>query len=142
MLAVVVGTIGHLSYLGMVDRVTAIGAYALDGVMSMFAVLAVFDLGARVAPDRIEGGAFAILTSARVVAVLSAGVVGGWLYEIVGLHTLIAVSAGFTAACAFFICWLPDLPVIRRVPDKLRRISGQNGRHSSARPIDEPVAPV
>jgi len=105
--AVALGATGHMAYLLLSSRAAALAVYALDGTLSMFAMLAVFDLAARAAPDGIEGTAFSVVRTARVVATLSGGVLGGWLYETVGLQALIAISAGFTLACGLFVPLLP-----------------------------------
>jgi predicted MFS family arabinose efflux permease len=113
--AVALGTLGHLSYLAMGRPATAVVAYAMDGGLSLFAMLAVLDAGARVAPAQIEGTAFAMLTSARAAAALLGGVVGGKLYEAAGLQAVILVRALFTACCGLFVRWLPtSIPLARQ----------------------------
>jgi MFS family permease len=106
--SVLLGTLGHLSYLAMDGPKTALLACAVDGALSMFAMLAVFDIGARAAPEKVEGTAFSILTSARIAAALTGGIAGGALYDMVGLRVLILISATFTAACGLLVRLLPE----------------------------------
>jgi predicted MFS family arabinose efflux permease len=101
MMAVTLGVLSTLSYLGLVGPKSAVFIFFLFGVLSQVTHLAVLDLAARSCPVRAEGTVFALLMSCLNVGRTGSTFLGGWLYDQVGLTLLIFVSASFTA-----VCWL------------------------------------
>lgn len=100
-IAVGLGVISTLSFLGMTGSISAVIIFFLFGLLSQITHLAVLDLAARACPARAEGTVFALLMSCLNIGRSGANMLGGWLYDQVGLTTLIIISAGFTA-----VCWL------------------------------------
>jgi MFS family permease len=99
-LSIVLGTLGTLAFLLMVDPVSAVVVYFLFGVAGMIANVATLTLAADHCPARAEGFAFAALMSVMNVATPAADTTGAYLYDHVfdgRLAPLIVVSAAFTA---------------------------------------------
>jgi predicted MFS family arabinose efflux permease len=106
-LAIGLGVLSTLSFLGMTGSISAAIIFFLFGLLSQITHLAVLDLAARSCPVRAEGTVFALLMSCLNVGRSGANVLGGWLYDQLGLAALILISAGFTA-----LCWL-IVPLLR-----------------------------
>lgn len=99
-LSIVLGTLGTLAYLFMLDPISAVVVYFLSGVAGMIANVATLTLAAEHCPARAEGFAFAALMSVINLATPLADASGAFLYEHVfggRLAPLIVVSAAFTA---------------------------------------------
>jgi MFS family permease len=99
-LSIVLGTLGTLAFLLMVDPVTAVVVYFLFGVAGMIANVATLTLAAEHCPARAEGFTFAALMSVMNLTTPLADTSGAYLYDHVfngRLAPLIIVSAAFTA---------------------------------------------
>jgi MFS family permease len=99
-LSIVLGTLGTLAFLLMVDPVSAVVVYFLSGVAGMIANVATLTLAAEHCPARAEGFAFAALMSVMNLATPLADTSGAYLYDHVfdgRLAPLIVLSAAFTA---------------------------------------------
>jgi hypothetical protein len=98
--SIVLGTLATLTYLAMVDPISAVVVYFLFGVAGMIANVATLTLAADHCPARAEGFAFAALMSVINLATPLSDACGAYLYEHVfasHLTPLIIVSAAFTA---------------------------------------------
>jgi predicted MFS family arabinose efflux permease len=100
-LAVTLGVVSTLSFIGLIGPKSAVVLFLLFGTISQITHLAVLDLAARSCPIRAEGTVFAFLMSALNVGRTGATFLGGWFYDHTGLVPLIVISASFTA-----LCWL------------------------------------
>lgn len=100
------GVIGALAYLGLVGPKSAIALNLVFGVTGMIALLTVLSLAAKSCPPKIEGTIFAFLMSSLNLGGTGSQFIGGKLFELVGLNTLIIISAVFTALCWLFIPYL------------------------------------
>jgi MFS family permease len=107
-LAVALGVLSTLGFLGMVGTASAVVVFFAFGLLSQITHLAVLDLAARSCPVRAEGAVFALLMSCLNIGRTGSTALGGWLYDYLGLTPLIFVSAGFTA-----LCWL-IVPFLRQ----------------------------
>jgi MFS family permease len=106
-LSVGIGVVSAFAYWGLVGRWSAIGVTIGNGMVTMIASLATYDLAARSCPDRAEGTFFAALMYIANIGTAGSQFVGGRLYDWLGLKPLILVSGLATAAC-----WL-IVPLIR-----------------------------
>lgn len=106
-LSVAIGVASTFAYWGLVGRWSAVALTLGSGMISMIASLTTYDLAARSCPDRAEGTFFAALMSIANIGTAGSALLGGWLYEWLGLRPLILVSGLATAAC-----WL-IVPLIR-----------------------------
>jgi len=106
-LSVAIGVVSTLAYLGLVGPRSAVFLTTTTGLITMIATLATFDLAARSCPERAEGTFFAALMAIANLGTAGGNVVGGWLYDAIGLTPLIFVSALATA-----VCWA-IIPMIR-----------------------------
>ncbi len=106
-LSVGIGVTTAFAYWGLVGPKSAIALTIGNGMVTMIASLATYDLAARSCPDKAEGTFFAALMSIANIGTAWSGFVGGRLYDWLGLRTLILVSGLATAAC-----WL-IVPLIR-----------------------------
>jgi predicted MFS family arabinose efflux permease len=102
-IAVALGVLSTLSYLGLVGPRSAVGLFFFTGMINQITHLAVLDLAARTCPVRAAGTVFALLMSTLNLGASSGGIFGGWLYEFAGFSLLILVSALGTALCWFII---------------------------------------
>ena len=75
----------------------------LFGIFGMISHLVVLDYSAKITPKEAEGFAFAGICSILNLSGMLSGVVGGFLYPIIGLNWLIIISGTFTLLCLFFI---------------------------------------
>src|SRR5712691_5326489 len=107
-LAVALGVAATLGFMGLIGPKSAVVLFLLFGTISQITHLAVLDLAARSCPVRAEGTVFALLMSSLNIGRTGSTVLGGWVYDQLGLTPLILVSAGSTALCAVL------LPVLRR----------------------------
>lgn len=105
-LAVAIGVVGTLAYYGLVGWWSAVALNVTVSLVTMVAVLATLDLAARAVPTHAEGTFFAALMSVNNLGTSGAEWLGGWLYDLVGLNWLIAISAATTAACWLLIPWM------------------------------------
>jgi MFS family permease len=99
-LSIVLGTLGTLAYLLIVDPVSAVVVYFVFGVAGMIANVATLTLAAEHCPASAEGFAFAALMSVINLSTPLSDTSGAYLYDHVfggRLAPLIVVSAGFTA---------------------------------------------
>jgi MFS family permease len=99
--SVALGVVSTVSFIGLTGPQSAVVIFFAFGMLSQITHLAVLDLAARSCPTRAEGTVFALLMSCLNVGRTGATLLGGWLYDHVGLSPLIFISAGFTA-----LCWL------------------------------------
>jgi MFS family permease len=106
-LSVGIGVVSAFAYWGLVGRWSAIALTIGNGMVTMIASLATYDLAARSCPDKAEGTFFAALMSIANIGTAGSQFVGGRLYDRLGLNPLILVSGLATAAC-----WL-IVPLIR-----------------------------
>ena len=106
-LSVGIGVVTAFAYWGLVGHWSAIGLTIGNGMVSMIASLATYDLAARSCPDKAEGTFFAALMSIANLGTAGSQFVGGRVYDWLGLEPLILVSGLTTAAC-----WL-IVPLIR-----------------------------
>jgi MFS family permease len=111
-LAIAIGVAGTLAYYGLVGWWSALALTVVVGFISAVALLATLDLAARAVPRRAEGTFFAALMSVNNLGTTGAAWIGGYLYDLVGLNWLIAISAATTAACWLLVPWirLPETP--------------------------------
>jgi predicted MFS family arabinose efflux permease len=98
-LSIAIGVVSTFAYWGLVGQWSAIALTVGTGTISMIATLATFDLAARSCPERAEGTFFAALMALANLGTAGGNVVGGWLYDAIGLTPLIFVSTLATAAC-------------------------------------------
>jgi MFS family permease len=99
-LSIIGGTLGTLTFLGMIDEPTAVAVYFLYGVASMVANIATLSLAADHCPEGSEGFTFAALMSVINLATPLADTIGAFLYQHAfnaQLAPLIVVSAVATA---------------------------------------------
>jgi MFS family permease len=104
--AVSIGVAGTLAYYGLVGWWSAVALALGVGLVTAVAMLATLDLAARAVPSHAEGTFFAALMSVSNLGTTGGEWLGGQLYDLIGLHWLIAVSAGTTAACWLLVPWM------------------------------------
>jgi predicted MFS family arabinose efflux permease len=104
--AVAIGVAGTLAYYGLVGWWSAVGLTVAVSFVSAIATLATLDLAAQAVPSHAEGTFFAALMSVSNLGTTGGEWLGGQLYDLIGLHWLIAVSAGTTAACWLLVPWM------------------------------------
>jgi len=104
--AVAISVAGTLAYYGLVGWWSAVGLTVAVSFVSAIATLATLDLAARAVPSHAEGTFFAALMSVSNLGTTGGEWLGGQLYDLVGLHWLIAVSAATTAACWLLVPWM------------------------------------
>jgi len=109
-LAVAIGVAGTLAYYGLVGWWSAVGLAVTVSLATMVALLATLDLAARAVPTHAEGTFFAALMSVNNIATTGSVWLGGQLYDLVGLSSLIAISATTTAACWLLVPWVHSAP--------------------------------
>ena len=111
-LAVLIGVTGTLAYYGLVGWWSAVALAVTVSFVTAIALLATLDLAARAVPRRAEGTFFAALMSVNNLGTTGSAWVGGYLYDLVGLDWLIAISAAAMAACWILVPWvrIPDPP--------------------------------
>jgi len=110
---VALGTFSTLTYLLIVPPIVGhlpvspavfiISTGIVFGTLGMIGHLALLDMSAKACPKFAEGTVFAALMSVFNIGSFGSTIVGGWLYDIVGMMPLILVSTAFTAACWFLI---------------------------------------
>ena len=105
-IAVGIGVAGTLAYYGLVGWWSAVALNATVSLVTIVASLATLDLAARAVPTHAEGTFFAALMSVNNIGTTGSAWVGGWLYDVVGLNWLIALSAAATAACWLLVPWV------------------------------------
>lgn len=84
-------------------RAYAVAAGFLLAIMSAVSGLVVLNIAALVCPKYGEGTTFAALASCWNIGLSASAATGGWLFGIIGLEPLIAVSAAMTALAAFLV---------------------------------------
>lgn len=110
MLAVLIGTVTTLTYLGLVDPVSATVIELARGTASMIALLALYSLCGEVCPRRIEVSVMALLLAARNLGTEASTYVGGQLFTHVfhdSFWPLVLTATACTAFCAAFIPMVP-----------------------------------
>ena len=100
-LSIGIGVAGTLVYLGYRGPVSAVVINVVFGAAGMITQLAFLDLAAKACPRHVEATFFALLMSVFNAGGQGAQVVGGYLYDWLGLTPLIFVSAAATA-----LAWL------------------------------------
>ncbi len=108
-ISIIGGTLGTLTFLGMIDEPTAVAIYFLYGVAGMIANIATLSLAADHCPEGAEGFTFAALMSVINLATPLADTIGAFLYQHAfnaRLAPLVVVSA---AATALILVLLPLL---------------------------------
>jgi MFS family permease len=105
-LSVGVGVAGTLAYYGLVGWWSAVALNVVVSLVTIIAFLATLDLAARAVPFHAEGTFFAALMSVSNLGTTGSAWLGGWLYDLVGLSWLIAISAAATAACWLLVPWV------------------------------------
>ncbi len=105
--AIAAGVLSTLAYFGYVNRAAAMAIALVFGGVGMIIQLTFLDLAAKACPKQAEGTFFALLMSIYNGGGQLSQNVGGRLYDLVGFHTLILISAGCTALCWFL------LPLVR-----------------------------
>jgi predicted MFS family arabinose efflux permease len=98
-IAVGLGVLATLGYLGLMGPTSAVIISLFFGVINQFTHLAVLDLAARACPARAEGTVFALLMATLNFGKTGGTALGGWLYDHSGFSLLIVISAVFTACC-------------------------------------------
>jgi predicted MFS family arabinose efflux permease len=106
--AVGLGVISTLGYIGLVGPKSALLISIFFGVINQFTHLAVLDLAARTCPARAEGTVFALLMATLNFGKTGGTALGGWLYDHNGFSLLIIISAAFTACCWGILPFLSD----------------------------------
>jgi MFS family permease len=96
-LSIGLGVVGTLVYLGYRGPVSAVVLDTIFGAVAMIAQLAFLDLAAKGCPPRVEATFFALLMSVYNLGQQGSQVVGGHLYDWIGLPPLILISAATTA---------------------------------------------
>ncbi len=117
-LSILAGTLVTLAFLGLVDEVSAIAIYFVNGIAGMIANIATLTLAADHCPERSEGFAFAALMSVINLANPLADTTGAFLYQHLfhqQLAPLIVVSAAFTA---FIFVLVPLLDRFATAPQR------------------------
>ncbi len=107
-IAVGLGVVATLGYLGLTGPKSALVISLFFGVINQFTHLAVLDLAARACPPRAEGTVFALLMATLNFGKTGGTALGGWLYDHSGFPLLIIISAGFTACCWAILPFLAD----------------------------------
>jgi MFS family permease len=105
-IAVAIGVAGTLAYYGLVGWWSAVALNVAVSLVTMVASLATLDLAARAVPTHAEGTFFAALMSVSNIGTTGSAWLGGWLYDVIGLNWLIALSAAATAACWLLVPWV------------------------------------
>ena len=100
-LSIGIGVAGTLAYLGYRGPVSAVIINVTFGCVGMITQLAFLDLAAKACPRHVEATFFALLMSVINAGTQAAQVVGGYLYDWLGLTPLIFISAAATA-----LAWL------------------------------------
>jgi MFS family permease len=100
-LSIGIGVAGTLVYLGYRGPVSAVVINVVFGAAGMITQLAFLDLAAKACPRHVEATFFALLMSVFNAGAQAAQVVGGYLYDWLGLTPLIFISAAATA-----LAWL------------------------------------
>jgi len=100
-LSIGIGVAGTLAYLGYRGPVSAVIIDVTFGCVGMITQLAFLDLAAKACPRHVEATFFALLMSVFNAGTQASQIVGGYLYDWVGLTPLIFISAATTA-----LAWL------------------------------------
>ena len=96
-LSIGIATVSTLFYLGYRDAVSAVVIDTIAGAAAIFTQIAFLDLAAKTCPRRVEATFFALLMSVYNIGLGFSQWTGGYLYEWVGFHPLILISAAMTA---------------------------------------------
>jgi MFS family permease len=100
----VAGTLVYLLYRGPISAVVISSTF---GFVAMITQLAFLDLAAKASPRLVEATFFALLMSVHNGGTQGSQIVGGYLYDALGLTPLILISAGATA-----LAW-PLVPLVK-----------------------------
>ncbi len=96
-MAIGLGVIGNLIYLGYRGPVSGVAIDVLYGFISMLTTLALLDLAAKACPRHVEGTFFALLMSVYNLGQQGSQWTGGHLYDLVGFRNLVFIAAAMTA---------------------------------------------
>ena len=123
--SIVLGILSTVAYVGMVNKASALMISIFIGFTYMTANLIQFDFAARVCPPRVAATVFALLMALSNCGMSLSILLGGYLYEFVGVwwgarisfNLLVLVGAVTTGACWLLMPWLarhaqegPDQP--------------------------------
>jgi predicted MFS family arabinose efflux permease len=98
----------YLSYAP--SRTGAISIEALAQVMGGLGILPLYDLATRATPKGGEAMGYALMMSARNIAVFGADVFGSWLVDHnFAWNTLVLMNAGTTFVCLVIVLFLPRI---------------------------------
>ena len=134
--AIGIGVVSTLAYLGYKDRTSALLIDISFGCVGMIATLSFLDLAAKACPKQAEGTFFALLMSIYNGGVRGSTIVGGWLYDSIGYTWLILISAAFTA-----LCWLL-VPLVRVDQIEARARANDPGAIAATGSAAEAVPPA
>jgi MFS family permease len=122
-LAIGIGIVGTLAYLGYRGPLSAVVIDTVFGCIGMLTQLAFLDLAAKSCPRRVEATFFALLMSVFNGGVQGSQIVGGYLYDWLGYTPLIFISTGMTALAWFLV----PLVKIHRIDAKARAEAAASG---------------
>jgi MFS family permease len=105
------GVAGTLAYLGYRGPVSAVIIDVVFGCVGMITQLAFLDLAAKACPRHVEATFFALLMSVFNAGTQGSQIVGGYLYDWLGLTPLIFISA-VTTALAWLLVPLVNIDAI------------------------------
>lgn len=110
-LSIGIGVAGTLAYLGYRGPVSAVIIDVVFGCVGMITQLAFLDLAAKACPRHVEATFFALLMSVFNAGTQGSQIVGGYLYDWLGLTPLIFISA-VTTALAWLLVPLVNIDAI------------------------------
>ena len=111
-LAVLIGVTGTLAYYGLVGWWSAVALTVVGQLRLRHRAAGDARPGGAGGPPARRGHFFAALMSVNNLGTTGAAWVGGYLYDLVGLNWLIAISAAAMAACWLLVPWvrIPEPP--------------------------------
>ena len=101
--AVGIAVVSTLLFLLYRDPISAVAVALVYGVIYMFGQLAFLDLAAKACPRQAEGTFFALLMSVYNIGMNGSEYTGARLYDVIGYHWLIVLSAAFSALCFLLV---------------------------------------
>lgn len=103
------GAFSTLWYLWIPNQWWLLGYNIVLGTVGAISHLVILAYVAKITPKGYEALVFAGLCSVLNLGSMGSGFIGGFLYDLVGYHSLVIISAIFTCFCLFFI---PKLKII------------------------------
>ena len=97
------GAFSTLWYLWIPNQWWLLGYSIVLGTFGAIAHLVILAYVAKITPKGYEALVFAGLCSVLNLGSMGSGYLGGFLYDIIGYHKLVIISALFTCLCLFFI---------------------------------------